>query len=1069
MPEHLNFNTSRALNRDKQEKYKNIRNVCDKNESCGAFVIEWSHEEDYLFGIGCDKSGEVVKLRLNTEPGLFVACANVNLLKARVALNGYRIKDTGICMSANNFSVFDYMLDESVIEKSHLIKIYTKTFDNAVKLYYILSNDPNSYRYAAIPHYWDISKQIVLELFLKYGEPRFSTFLWIDKDLNIYDLPPMQLNRIIYDIETVSSDPVRVPTGEMDDDIFFSVSIIDLFEKMLYSAVYLPIDTRQIDFNLKEKMLEIDEYCSYNGLKNVIQVFTTEKDLLKFTMNILRGKGKLHFSDGFNSQGYDIKFLFLRCKYYNLHEYTKDFIWDMGFRFGVNQIPFDLYRASRLLFDVKNYSLNSISKHVLDNETKLEAVNSVELRFLFYAMKKYNRLYSHKETKELLNASWPSLRDAIHYNNLDTILVCNIIKKTECSKTIIEECNNGGISMYSLLGRFDQSKYKVLNKCFFIGLSKKKFLCRFKSPNTNILMPFYNQFNETDACNIHLSLENKLHTPFANKPNGYPGGFNFCYGEYKVDSIQIYDLFIAYMFLIVVANISDETAVLMPANIANVYRVLIKNPQNIKSYDYLTHTGINTTQSRILAYKYIYENLHCGGEFPFTHEELGSRGESLVILILQKSAHEGILSCIVDCLNTERENYKLTGKLYDQVLEDLKEKLCSYSIKFRITDDSEEEEDESENSDDEHEDNPNANDNILFKHDNLIIKKDNTFKFLKKNINKHNYKDIINELITTITLKMQKSNDMYRLRKTDVSSVYGCIGALNFSLAALITCLIRSTLIAIAQYVTHEIRKLNVNYKEPIVYYGDTDSIFIHNPGPINDFSSLINSKFPLVQIKLKTTVPCYMIQTKTAIYHSDGILKYGQNKNGPKLWRDMVDFFYNQTHIRNYEDIENSFIKFYEKVYKLKDLELFSQIIKIQPEYKKECPAQVLKTYIAEKYPTLSGLRKQKVFYYLQKDDYNKTVYRPFSELTHENIKDVNIFKFFNNNFKVISHLSTLYVHLNNLPFYVTITRKFIHVKMFETFVSTYNKHFKTDEYKINENLINNMIEGSDSSDEES
>lgn len=1070
MPEHLNFNTSRALNRDKQELFKRVKNVCNKNERCTAFIVEWSHEDDYLFGIGCDRDGGVLKLKLNAEPGLFVACADENLLKARVSLCGYRIQNTGIRMSANNFSVFDYMLDESVVEEPFLIKIYTKTFENSIKLYNIFSNDPNSYQYAAVPHYWDISKQIVLELYLLYREPKFSTFLWIDNELTIYDWPQMRLNRIIYDIETVSSDPVRVPTGEKDDDIFFSVSIIDLFEKRLYSAVYLPIDEHHDE--LKQKMLMIDTYCSYEGFENIVEVFNKEIKLLKFTMNILRGKGKLHFSDGFNNQGYDIKFLFLRCKYYNLQEYTKDFIWDMGFRFGINQIPFDLYRASRLLFDVKSYSLNNISKHVLDNETKLEAVNSVDLRYLFYAMKKHNRLYSHEET---LNESWPSLRDAIHYNNLDTILVCNIIKKTECSETIIEECNNGGISIFSLLGRYDQSKYKVLNKCFFIGLRMKKFLCRFKSTNTNAKIPYYNQYNEQDACNVYISLENKLHNPYFEKPNGYPGGFNFCLGEYKLKAVQIYDLYIAYMYLIVVANISDETAILIPANIANLYRVILQNPQSFKCYDYLTHTGINATENKVLAYKYIYENLYCGGEFPFTHEELASRGESLIILILNKSAHEGVLSCIVDCLNTERENYKLIGKMYDQVLENLKEKLCTFSIKFRNSDSDDDEEDDSENSEDEKV--VDDDKNILFKHDNLIIKQNNTFKFSNKNINKNNYIEIITNLINIITIKMQKSNDMYRLRKTDVSSVYGCIGALNFSLAALITCLIRSSLISISQYITEDIRKLNVGYAGPIVCYNDTDSIMLNvNSIGVNeteslfDFSSKINSKFPLVQIKLKATVPCFLIQTKIALYKLDGVLKYGQNKNGPSLWRDMVHFFYNESHIKNFIDIEESFVKFYKSIYEIKDLNLFCQIINIRSEYKNECPANVLKKYIAKNYPTLSGMRKQKVYYYLDKSDFKKTVYKPFCELTPEKMKDVNLFKFFNNNFKTISHFITLYVHENNQPFNVTISKKYILIKMLQTFITTYCEHFKTNEneYKLDEESINQLIEETEPNEEE-
>lgn len=1035
--DYLSFDITQAMERDRQLKYREVP-ICTTGL---VFVIEWLHEDDYLFGFGCDSNGNIVKLKLDIEPGLYVACADLDLLTARVYMEGFSIVDTRIHIQSNNFSVYDVLLDESIAQHARLIKIQTKTFRNAIALYRSFVQDKRAYRYAAVTHYWDVTKQIITEQKVLFGKPMNSTFCWFDSKLNIHDLPSPTIPTITFDIETVSTDPNRVPYGDEPDDEFFSISIHHMHTSTIYTLVFLPIDRSRINFDLKAEMLRLDDYPSYAGAQNILEIYTCERHLLERSMQLLYIPNRLHYLIGFNTAGYDIKYLLLRCKYFNLHNYTKQFIWDLTYRFGLNQIHVDFYRVSRLLFKLKSYSLNSVSEHIL-NEKKFDPVNAVKLRYLFHLIRKHNKLFSHKEM-EKLKKDIPSLRDAMHYNNLDTILVSKLIEKTHSIDLLIEEVNRSGITLNAYLGRFNQIKYKVLSELFYTGLQSNCFICTFKPSNSITMLPFRNNLQQLDVCSLEIDLTNHLHNPYLKKGNKYPGGINYCFGEYTIPEMQIYDLRIAYVLLIEKANISDETTIIVPANILKFFFPMIKNRQHFLTYDYLTHTGINATQSKIITYRCINENMYCGGEFPFTEKELSERGTSLIILIIKPTLAQGVLSTTIKKFNENRDNLKQTSKLLeDQVMHMLNMKHREYQKKWKKNKNSSSDEE----SDEEYSETSKIPGKILLEHKNLIVS-DTNFKFNENGLTKENFNSIFDELKTEVKILYNYYEDSYRLRKIVVSSIYGCIGSLNGPLAAAITCIIRSLLLSSAQFVTQDYGCT--------VYYCDTDSIFVHNPNPTLDLSSFINTRYPFIEIKKKGLLTCHSIERKVMYYMDGGSLKYGQNKNGPKLWNDMVMHFYHKNTIKNYNDIKEEFIKFYEWVYNLNDIELFSHIINLKSEYVTDTPANSFKNYMETNHPTAAGSNKHKIFYYLQKDDYTKTVFRPFFELTSESMQNVNLFKFFNT-FKTVFNLIKIHVQNNAAPFNVTISSKFVRILMYTTFVEVYNR-------KFNLNKCNDILDLSD------
>lgn len=136
------------------------------NCACWVYVVDWYWDDEFIYGIGeCEVNGRCVRLKLDVQPGLFVACADNGLLSQYSKLNNFGITNTKLKFTANTFRVYDVLLDESVTSKStELWKINTRTFGDALRLYYELKKNPYAYKFAGVCHYYDITIQILFEL-----------------------------------------------------------------------------------------------------------------------------------------------------------------------------------------------------------------------------------------------------------------------------------------------------------------------------------------------------------------------------------------------------------------------------------------------------------------------------------------------------------------------------------------------------------------------------------------------------------------------------------------------------------------------------------------------------------------------------------------------------------------------------------------------------------------------------------------------------------------------------------------------------------------------------------------
>ena len=1304
-------------------------NTIEKKQRRGiTYVYEWFDDGELIYGYGCNTLGDACRLKLNITPGLFVVSSNVPVLREICALHGYGIEVYDkITYKSNSFAVWDIFYNYNVVKDCVLVKIITKRVDLALKLYSLFKYNSNSYKFVGIPQYYDVTKIIIFELLINdvkqqkpYAVPQ-TVMRWFDKDLKSYDdIKPITLPIITFDIETVSDDPHRVPTGDAINDILYSVSIHHTHTNVLYSLIYLPLHKRQDRRKLNDLVIHDgydvvpDKNVDDSKCINVLECYDTEYDLLVRTMQLLTLNKKLHFLLGYNSISYDIKFLLVRCVYYNIS--ISKFIWREGYSFGVEQMHLDLFRIIVMRYRFKSYTLNDVSREIMkDSKT---GVSAVALRFSFFKMLETQKFLKHIDSNEQL----PSIRDTLHYNNADTLLVSKLESRTKSIEFIIQRAMACQVPVSTMTTNYNKMQYKLWNECFVVGLKLKIFLTTFKSHIANVIIPMPSVYSPVDLIDVTFDLSeklnvnertvltniqnnaqstrtitaatttitpptptttatilsstnellnsngnnnntsstvnlltttapdmtemvsnqqrNSLYTRYAttDKKAKFPGGANFCLGEINADNVQMYDYVTAYPLLMDRKNISDETLAIFPARILlSIYSRMVRH-EEFKTYDYLAHSGQTKPETIILYYQYIYNGLYCGGEFPFTQEELYRRQESPVIIIWE--GRRGVLSEIVANFNVTRARTKIMRKTLDEAYTLVEEKIrqlvelkqlmeeddddddnndsnneegsdndddngnntnnelnlnantinatnnndvnCNFGFDFDDDDNNNDvfvgndvnattfetnskkidntntdfgfddsdiddytdnnsdksknlsngtindtndiafgfEDDDSNdistnvnncieksnecteetlisfgfedggNDDDDDDDDVCANDNHInginakntqivtnnLEYDDETIEEpsnilnDNNpfgFEFVNKYITVYENQmciindeelrkcdepiEILTNILKNISLESNKTSNSYELQKSIVSSIYGCVGKMIPVVAAGITCMTRNALLASAQYcqsLGHEI------------LYIDTDSIMI--TGCNEDLSAELNRRFPHMEMEMKVARKCMFVKRKTYYKLEDGVLKYGQNVNGPTAWRQCVEYFNKQTHLTTNDDIYESFYNFYMEIYQKllsykkicpEFLALFTQTIKTKDTYKTMTVAAKFKEYLAQHYEAIAGANKHKIFYYL-----DNTVMMPClrPELDIKSVNDlrkVNLFKYYQNMFTTIFNLIKFHVRKNNEPYKITISSKYVLLMMLKGFLDAYERVFD-----CNINNINNI-----------
>jgi DNA polymerase elongation subunit (family B) len=972
--------------------------------------VEWTTdaEENKLIGIGQDMHGQMARLILTICPGLFIVSRNIDMLRKIMELRGFQIFVTNKTVSANICDVEEFFTCDKIRPNvGQVVKILTSSVAESQLLFYEFKRDRKTMRYAATTSYWEIRKQIYFELLLRdETNATKNCFCWFDSNLKRYDaMAAVIFPTITFDLETVSSIPNRVPTGEHKDDILFTASIYNSKTKILHTLIHIPIQN-QSPTSLASKLPQ--DYPAYESVtSHQVEVFVNEESIVRRTVKLLSSmKHELHLLQGYNSCGYDIKYLLLRCSFLGLYELVDKFMWrECGITLTHGQFHMDLFRTCFMLYDMPQRTLSYVSQTILNDDK--EDVDAVSLRYTYYSIVKHQDLAINQ------NTDWPSVRDAAHYNNQDVLLVVKLAQVTASWAFLCQYADECQVSICKIQQNFDKMKFRIINECFTIGMEIGVFLANLENDGKHCAIWPYNE-NDYVVTDINYSKE-LFSSEFEGKnKKGYPGGANYCRGEYLIQNVQVYDYRIAYPLLLERCNISQETCGIFRASELLTIFDRIPRPERFESWDYHSHCGANKTLTRQLYHTYLTRGLSCGKKFNFTREELHQRNDQQVIVIWKDD--RGVLSRIVEKLNNNRENLKFRRKLLDGVIATLEEKikeLESLQIEMEMDDDY---------------DNDEITNVLNITDAGLVIFDDVTM-----------YENITGSIahlkikLSNFIRERQSCENLYRLQKVRVSSITGCIGASSPWLAGIMTCIIRSTLLDAGWYMR---RKYGCT-----VYYCDTDSLMLHNPSSEANLSTVLNARYPHTEIEMKTMERCLFVKTKTYYSWNEGQIKYGQHNQGPKVWREFITFVDAATNITTSYDIERMFTKYFKQAAAAlkEDSSRYTQTIKISnTPYKTMCPVAEYAMFMAKNHPNLVGIRRHVVYYRLDETDVNKTVYRPYFRDSPPSSRNINLYKFFSNVFMTVFNLLKAKIQQESAPFEVYVDERHCRLLFLKSFLTT-------------------------------
>lgn len=287
--------------------------------------------------------------------------------------------------------------------------------------------------------------------------------------------------------------------------------------------------------------------------------------------------------------------------------------------------------------------------------------------------------------------------------------------------------------------------------------------------------------------------------------------------------------------------------------------------------------------------------------------------------------------------------------------------------------------------------------------------------------------DDIECIIQSVEKDMTTYEGEYRLLKSRIASIYGVIGKLYPCLAAIITCIIRTSLITSAHILTK---------KGFTVHYCDTDSIMVNQHDDDTNYSRMLNQLHPWTDIEMKEMNNVYFVGKKTYYVTIDGKLKYGLRSNGPPVWYDWIYHFFMARDIRSSLDIFNVALKGYCMMYN-RPMTDFLYSLPIKSSYVTLTPAAEFKAYMLKNHPN-HGLKNKEDVYYTLNGKIDSVLFRPF--ISYEKM---NMFKMLDNVFATVYNIICFNLKINLEPYYININQHVIKKIMFDAFMTARSLKF--------------------------
>uniref|UniRef100_A0AAU8GBU8 DNA polymerase n=1 Tax=Faxonius propinquus nudivirus TaxID=3139431 RepID=A0AAU8GBU8_9VIRU len=1015
---------------DLESKCQSIEQIPDLEDDDLLFTTQWI-VTIHIYAIGISKkTNKLVKLKTSIKPYLYVWTSDFDMLNILHNLSyldlSRQIELSEEIKEINNITILDALLINNRKKNYNLYKIPTISHKASMQLHALINNSIEISFYLSVIGVWSLEIFVLLELYLKSSNLQSIYSIYINNNLEIIDVLSFQdifIDVISLDIETISHEDHRIPTGENKSDIINSVSIIKYSTKNKechkINIFNLPISNDEIQ---NAKKLINNEYTKEREIK----IVTTEEELLQMIFNILDMMNTtLYYMLGYNSKAYDMPYLLNRAIYLNMPQ-MNNFLYNNGILiYGVNMIHIDMFQIISKYYanELLSFSLKNVAKTLLNNITKID-MNARLLRYI----------YKHIMDTGLGDGTFPrwniTLSQMMEYNEIDSMIVLELWNNLQYEKFLLFIANDYLIPLIRI-GQTGVSEY-LNNKIIIEGL-KLNYICTSHHSK---------QFSFNKSILLSLNLD-KLVANNNNENVKYGGGFNFRDSKEHIKSVVAMDAQMYYPEIIAGFNLSHETTTIL--DISTIKHLIDLDKQTIdilkqcKLFRFCTHKNKIPIQNNEdadlldnMSGKFYLFGLHDNAsEINIDFLHLYKNDELILIINMQV---DGLLSKILKHRNMIRCIAKISKKDIQQTIQ-----ICdNYLEHLELTGDNEEEELSDFDFDNlDSDDMLNTNEKIEFDLEKYKIQKDLNLSneifmikphyiLLQKNDFKKfkNKKEVITKYRNVLWMDYININGSYRNMKLVNSSIYGLLGS-SYGILKGIVIAAASTMIGRKYIIESAKCSQQINCK---TVYSDTDSIFISiekssQKNPIEYITKYINSINSCLVLNTKIYRNIFIMAKKKYIAQGNNIFSKGINKNGPELW-NLILFNVYETYIckntKIYQSdllelLENIYIKTFNILKEDKSKILCTMSIKNVGDYKTKTPVKKLLDSLLEESPHIIFNRKITYFHKLVNTPQN-VVFEIDYKLENTPLSRLNLFKFYSNIIKTIYDIISYAITRTNI-----------------------------------------------------
>lgn len=1030
---------SRQLLND--EYTRNRINSIPDNTTGSLFVTEWLSYERYLYAVGLthDES-KYRKMKMNINPSLYVWSKQECDL--RILMNHRLVVEVGSIKKVNTpkfHTTADTVIENlckqlSVDPKWSMYQISTKTFSAATNLYFYIKQNKSILSYIKIPGRWSLEIFLICEFMVKYGCWPSKSFLGeiYNQDLAwISTSKEFQPKLLSIDIETVSPDNYRVPTGEKKSDIIFSVSmtkVLDSNNSIQYTFIHLPHKDYKTEYVTS----------AIGASERVLKCFHTEVDLLKEVCHIFESFDEWFFLVGYNSKGYDMLVLYTRIVLHMMPEAGKFFLTNSILTYGPYMAHIDIYLLYKKLYanetGLKSFKLEDVSQYCFQSAAKQKVdFSAVSLRHIFTEILQAN------ETNQALPVEFPkynaNLAKITLYNDVDSILVVKLWRHFNAGNFFFDLTKSSNVAF----GRIAQAE---INEC----ISGKLFLSALQLSNTVFCCTSNDGMATTASNDFSIVWDNrKLTSPSSltstvSSEKRFTGGFNYRSGKDIFKTVEMCDFVAYYPYLIEGFNISPETSSIVTVKfLSNMLHILFKENSAYSSYflndfdvfRFTSHkhelqvTGLIKPDIETAMNSKAYLNGCLDNASKISNLNSLKMLNDMDRLIVIDKRKRGALSILLENQNNLRTCAKSSMKNIEEEISKVNGRMKNLErIVKRSGKKTKYNEDElQEKMEKELKRVADVGTKQLTSEEFTLV---TYFSFLPSATFSTLGQQQLKWYLEQLNSARDRCHAMYRYLKIVNSSFYGLLGSsfpgmlASLSTAAIVTCLARKFAIEGAVHAQ------SLGFPVALM---DTDSFFLSVPKNStvkNSTPQYLKNLNPMLQLEKKTYENVFIMAKKVyfaRVIQSGLLISKGITKNGPAIWSQILssiytDFFINEKNtIRSVNDIpgyleQNVFKFIYSEIAKkgIRSVVECNQRIKTFDEYKTETPSKRLIRNVLHRHPDYV-FEKSVDFVHVCNRGVQAQEYVLANFTDEYTVRDLNLYKFLGEIGKPLYNIFSFYI----------------------------------------------------------